>query len=76
MLRARRVRGRVRRHPFFTGRQLQTLAAVDVRGYIEHRREAGAGNAMINRELGLLSSALNYAKRAWEWECPNPITGR
>lgn len=65
-----------RLYPFFTGRELQTLAAIDVRGYIEHRRDAGAGNGTINRELGLLSSALNYAKREWEWECPNPITGR
>ena len=65
-----------RLYPYFTGRELQTLAAVDVRGYIEHRREAGVGNSTINRELCLLSSAINYAKREWEWDIPNPVSGR
>ena len=30
----------------------------------------------INRELGLLSSAINYARREWEWDIPNPVSGR
>ncbi len=33
-------------------------------------------NATINRELEVLSSAINYANREWEWQLPNPVQGR
>ena len=32
--------------------------------------------ATINEEIGLLSAAINYAWREWDWECPNPVPGR
>jgi integrase len=47
-----------------------------VRGYVEHRRVALVCNATINRELSVLSAAINYARREWEWEIPNPVSGR
>ena len=50
--------------------------AADVRNYIDWRRKAGTTPATINRELAMLSSALNYACREWEWNIPNPVTGR
>ncbi len=60
----------------FTGRVLTELAAADIRGYITTRRTAGIKDATINRELSVLSTAINYARREWEWEIPNPVLGR
>lgn len=62
--------------PVFTGRELGDLHARDIRGYIERRRGEGVGAGTINRELGLLSSAINYARREWSWDIPNPVQGR
>lgn len=33
-------------------------------------------DSTINRELSVLSAAINYARREWEWELPNPVHGR
>lgn len=61
-----------RLYPFFSGRELQKLSSADVRSYIADRKEAGASPATINKEVGLLSSAINYARREWGWEIDNP----
>lgn len=61
---------------YFSGRELTGLTAADVRGYVEYRRVALVGNATINRELCVLSAAINYARCEWEWEIPNPVSGR
>lgn len=61
-----------RLYPFFSGRELQKLTAADVRKYIAERKEAGASPGTINKEIGLLSSAINYARREWGWEIHNP----
>lgn len=75
--RAERDRFALKRlYPCFTGRELATLTAQDIRAYIASRRQAGIVPATINRELGVFSSALNYARREWGWEIPNPISGR
>jgi integrase len=60
----------------FTGHELASLSGIDVNRYIAERRSAGAAPATINRELGLLSSAINYAPRELEWNIPNPVQGR
>lgn len=60
---------------YFTGKDMTQLRAADVRGYIDHRRDA-VSPATINRELCLLSVAINYARREWEWDIPNPVSGR
>jgi integrase len=65
-----------RLYPFFTGRELATLTAQDIRAYIASRREAGIVPGTINRELGVFSAALNYARWEWNWEIPNPVSGR
>jgi integrase len=65
-----------RLYPFFTGRELSGLAARDIRAYIERRQEADASNGTINRELSLLSAAINYARKEWDWDIPNPAQGR
>jgi len=65
-----------RLYPAFTGRDLGTLTANDIRDYVADRKAAGAGPGTINRELGLLSAAINYARKEWDWEIPNPAQGR
>ncbi|MEO5345831.1 MAG: site-specific integrase [Magnetococcus sp. YQC-9] len=55
---------------------MSTFGAKDIRVYIEHRQEDGVKPATINRELTLLSSAINFARRELEWEIPNPVPGR
>lgn len=61
--------------PFFLGRELRTLRRSDIRAYIEKRKAEGVGPATINREIGLLSAAINYARREWEWDIPNNAVG-
>jgi len=61
---------------YFSSRELAGIKAADVRGYVEHRRAGQVCNATINRELSVLSAAINYARREWEWEIPNPVSGR
>jgi integrase len=56
----------------FSGRVLQSLKRADVRAYIDQRKAQGIANGTINREVGLLSSAINFARREWDWEIPNP----
>lgn len=61
---------------FFGGRAMNGLGAQDVRRYVETRRTAGRQPGTINRELALLSAALNHARRELEWDIPNPVAGR
>jgi len=63
-------------YPVFTGRELNSLRAVDVRHYIDARKADGLAAATINREVGLLSAAINYARREWDWDIPNPAARR
>ena len=62
--------------PVFTGRELNSLRPVDVRDYIDGRKADGVVAATINREVGLLSAAINYARREWDWDIPNPAANR
>ncbi len=61
--------------PFFTGRELATLKRSDVRAYIDKRKADGVQPGTINREIGLLSAAINYARREWDWDIPNNVEG-
>ena len=65
-----------RLYPFFSGRELNDLSPADIRSYIDRRKEEGIGPATINKEVGLLSSAINYARREWDWVIPNPAARR
>jgi integrase len=69
-LRTRALRG------YFRRRTLNEIGADDIRGYIHHRRQRKVSNATINRELALLSSAINYAKRECGWNLSNPTERR
>lgn len=55
---------------------MSMLNATAVRAYIAVRTEVGLSNSTINRELSVLSAAINYARREWEWEIQNPVSGR
>ena len=50
--------------------------AADVHGYIVERRRSGVQDTSIRRELALLSAAINYARKWWDWSIPNPVLGR
>jgi integrase len=63
-------------YPIFSGRELNTLGAADVSAYIKQRLQAGIEPGTINREIGLLSTAINWARTELEWEIPNPAQGR
>ncbi len=62
-------------YPAFSGRKLRDILAHDVRAYITQRRKEGAAASTINKEVGLLSSAINYARRELGWDIHNPAQG-
>lgn len=51
---------------------LVELSAPDVHGYVQTRLEAGIGPATLNRELAVLSAAINHARRKWGVPMDNP----
>ncbi len=50
---------------------LNTLSPGRVHGYSLTRRSEGAAPATVNREIGLLSAALNWARRTLGWKVEN-----
>jgi integrase len=60
----------------FSSLEMDKLSPFHIRSYIDLRKQSGLQNSSINRELSLLSGAINYANREWDWELPNPIRGR
>ncbi len=60
----------------FQGRELASIKGADVRQYIQERKNAGISPSTINRELGLMSSAINWAIKELEWTLSNPFKGR
>lgn len=63
-------------YPAFTGKGVRSMTSADIRGYIQTRQKAGAEPGTINKELGLLSAALNWARLELEWLVSNPVEGR
>ncbi len=59
--------------PFFQGKVLNELGAAEIQAYIDRRRGQGVGPATVNKELNLLSSALNFGRRRLQWDIPNPV---
>jgi len=60
----------------FKGYVMNTLRARDVSQYIAARKNQGMANASVNRELEVLSAAINLVNRDLEWGLPNPVVGR
>jgi site-specific recombinase XerD len=50
--------------PYFGGWRMANITTADIRKYIDHRQEAGAANATINRELAALKWAFTLAIQA------------
>jgi integrase len=61
-----------RLQPFFTSADMSRLQRKHVISYIEHRRQCGALPGTINREIGLLSAAYNFARHDLGWRIENP----
>jgi integrase len=51
---------------------LHSLTSAETHGYCMARRNEGAAAGTINKEIGLLSSALNWARRTLGWKIENP----
>lgn len=59
----------------FAGLELRRLTVSRVRGYVDARRRDGVTPATVSRELAVLSSAINCARREWEWDIQSPVQG-
>jgi integrase len=59
----------------FNGRHLSTIRRNDVAEYAELRQSQGVTTASINIELAVFSASINYARKRWELELSNPVTG-
>ena len=60
----------------FTGQSLQQLSGADARAYIAQRLKQGATPGTVNKEIGLFSAALNWARQELAWKVPNPLQSR
>jgi integrase len=56
----------------FTGRCLAEIGGAEVRGYIAIRQTAGVGPAAINKEIGRMSAAVEWARKHLDWDLQNP----
>lgn len=61
---------------FFSSRNLNEINGGQIRAYTASRKAEGKSDSSIRRELALFSSAINYARREWEWDINNPVLGR
>ncbi len=62
--------------PVFSGKHLNDIGAAEVRGYIASRTAKGIEPGTLNKEIGLMSAAINWARRELEWEILNPWESR
>jgi len=61
--------------PFFSGMAMSEITGRVVSEYIATRRN-DVGPGTINKEIGLLSRAINWARIELDWELNNPVQGR
>lgn len=54
----------------------KVLDSIAIQSYIEFRREQGKTESTIKRELAVLSSAISYANKYWEWQLADPTEKR
>jgi len=69
-LHAKRLRAQLPKKP------IDELEGQDIASYSAERKGQGVSNATINRELALLSAAINLYNRDHNRALPNPTTGR
>ena len=58
------------------GAVMDRLSAKAVSEHVRRRRQEGVGPASINRELALLSAAINFWNLEHDANLPNPVRGR
>lgn len=58
----------------FTGRMLDDISTAEIKRYALQRRHAVAAST-VNKEVGLLSAALNHARSVWGWDVTNIAQG-
>ena len=61
---------------FKDGLLMKSLCSQDVRNYIADRHAKGVTNKSINKELSLLSSAIEFVNSEYDWSLPNPVQGK
>jgi integrase len=57
-------RNKLHLEPYFGGRRIATITTSDLRAYVSARREAGAENATVNRELAIVKRAFRLTMQA------------
>lgn len=60
----------------FHGLSMAGLSGQDVKAYTRQRQAEGAAPGTINKEVGMLSAACNYAREDLGWEVGNPAAGK
>jgi len=60
----------------FQARTVRELTPSLIRSYIRDRLGGSVAPATVNRELCVLSAAINYARRELEWDVENSVAGR
>lgn len=60
----------------FSGQSLVSITPDAISEYKRKRAVGGVSDSTIAKELRLLSAAINYARREWGWDIPNPVQGR
>ena len=60
----------------FEGRAMEGLRGAHIAAHITRRPAEGVKDSSINRELEVLSAAINHARYHLEWNLPNPVLGR
>lgn len=60
----------------FSGEALADISASTISEYKRMRPREGIKDATVAKELRLLSSAINYARKEWGWDIVNPVKGR
>lgn len=65
---------RLRQH--FAGVEMESLSGAGVVAYSRERLAQEVSTSTVNRELEVLSAAINYAVKVLEWHLPNPVGER
>nr|WP_157639633.1 site-specific integrase [Lamprocystis purpurea] len=62
--------------PAFSGKTLASIDGAEVRAYIAKRTAQGIAAGTLNKEIGLMSAALNWVRRELDWDVSNPWESR
>ena len=65
-----------RLYEHFRGVSIQSIGAPEVTAYKSARTQDGVAVATIGKELWLLSAAIRHMNAAYDWNLPNPVSGR